>query len=44
MSVPVLAVVGKATCCRVVEPLSSGGADGFAAAGVFVVGGDVADA
>ena len=44
MIVSVSAVVGKATCSGLVEPLSSGGADGLAAAGVLVRGGDVADA
>jgi len=41
--VSVLAVVGKAACSSLVQPLTAGRSDGLAAAGVFVVGGDVAD-
>jgi hypothetical protein len=42
--VPLLAVVGKTTLGGVVQALAAGGADRLAPPGVFVVGGDVADA
>ena len=41
--VPLVAVVGKPALRGVVEALAAGGADGLAAALVFILGGDVAD-